>query len=141
VAGETVAFRVPGQPIGKGRPRFGNGRAYTPATTAKAERAAAAIASDAMMDAGLDPFTGPVSVVIVARYRIPPSWTKKKQTAARSHEIQPGKPDLDNVVKLILDACNGVTFEDDAQVVMLEAIKTFSDEPGVHVLVRKEGGP
>lgn len=141
MASETVAFRVPGQPIGKGRPRFGRGRAYTPATTAKAERDAAAIASDAMMDAGLDPFAGPVSVVIVARYRIPPSWTKAKQAAARSHEIQPGKPDLDNVVKLILDACNAVCFEDDAQVVMLEAIKTFSDDPGVHVLVRKEGGP
>lgn len=91
-----------------------------------------------MLDLGADPFLGPVSVVIVARYRIPPSWPKKKQMAARLHEIQPGKPDLDNVAKLILDAINGVVFEDDAQVCWIEAIKTFSDQPGVHVMVRAE---
>ena len=135
MARQDLSFWIPGQPIGKGRPRFARGRAYTPGITHRAELNVAAIASDAMIDAGLKPFTAPVSVVIIARYRIPPSWPKAKQAQARIHEVSPGKPDLDNVVKLVLDACNGVCFEDDGQVAWIEAIKTFSDEPGIVVRV------
>ena len=133
MAGESVNLWIPGQPVGKGRPRFGNGRAYTPAPTAKAEKRIAAIASDAMQDAGLEPFTGPVSVIIIARYRIPPSWPKAKREAAERHDFSPGKPDLDNVIKLVLDAIQGVVMEDDVQVAMVEAIKTFSHKPGIVV--------
>ena len=133
MARQDLSFWIPGQPIGKGRPRFARGRAYTPPITHRAEMKVAAIASGAMIEAGLKPFTAPVSCVIVARYRIPPSWTKAKQADAQAHKIVPGKPDLDNVLKLILDACNGVCFEDDAQVAWIEAIKTFSDEPGIMV--------
>lgn len=133
MARQDLTFWIPGQPIGKGRPRFAKGRAYTPPTTHRAEKLVAAIASDAMMSAGFEPFTASVSVLIVARYRIPPSWTKAKKAQAEAHDIAPGKPDLDNVVKLVLDACNGVCFEDDAQVARIEAIKTFSEEPGVLV--------
>lgn len=133
MARQDLSFWIPGQPIGKGRPRFAKGRAYTPPVTHRAERMVAAIASDAMITAGLEPFTAPVSCVIIARYRIPPSWTKAKQAQAATHAIAPGKPDLDNVIKLVLDACNGVCFEDDAQVAWIEAIKTFSDEPGILV--------
>ena len=133
MARQDLTFWIPGQPIGKGRPRFAKGRAYTPPATKKEEMKVAAIASGAMIEAGLEPFTAPVSCVIVARYRIPPSWTKAKKIQAEQHSIPPGKPDLDNVIKLVLDACNGVIFEDDAQVCWIEAIKTFSSEPGVVV--------
>ena len=39
------------------------------------------------------------------------------------------KPDLDNVVKLILDAINGIVFADDKQVVSISASKAYSDTP------------
>jgi Holliday junction resolvase RusA-like endonuclease len=133
MARKDLTFWIPGQPIGKGRPRFARGRAYTPPITHRAQVKVAAIASGAMIEAKLEPFTAPVSVIIVARYRIPPSWTKAKRVEAETHAIVPGKPDLDNVIKLVLDACNGVCFEDDAQVAWIEAIKTFSDEPGIMV--------
>lgn len=138
MAGESVTIWVPGHPKGKGRPRVGGGRIYTPPDTAREEKRVAAIASDAMQTAGLDPFVGPVSIVLVARYRIPPSWSKAKQVEARGHKFSPGKPDLDNVLKLALDALNGVVFDDDAQVAMIEAIKTFSDEPGIYIRARSD---
>lgn len=33
------------------------------------------------------------------------------------------KPDIDNIAKLILDALNGIAYEDDAQVVILQCAK------------------
>lgn len=39
----------------------------------------------------------------------------------------PGRPDIDNVVKIALDALNGVMFEDDAQVYQVTAHKKYGD--------------
>jgi Holliday junction resolvase RusA-like endonuclease len=66
---------------------------------------------------------------------IPKSWPKKKQAQAENNEISPGKPDLDNIAKTVLDALNGVCYEDDAQVVILSVTKCYSREPGVMVRV------
>jgi Holliday junction resolvase RusA-like endonuclease len=45
------------------------------------------------------------------------------------------KPDLDNVVKAVLDALNGVVYLDDAQVVNLVATKRYATEPRVEVYI------
>lgn len=37
------------------------------------------------------------------------------------------KPDIDNVIKGILDPLNGVVFDDDVQVVSMEIIKKYVD--------------
>ena len=55
-------------------------------------------------------------------------------------DIMPGKPDLDNVVKAVLDALNGTVFTDDSQVVSLVAGKHWQNAeegygPGVDVAV------
>lgn len=41
------------------------------------------------------------------------------------------KPDIDNLVKAVMDACNGELWEDDAQVVRLRAEKFYSAKDGV----------
>lgn len=128
-------FTVPGHPVGKGRPRFARGRAYTPETTRKAEHRVAAIASDAMLEAGIKPVRCPVRVQIIAWFEPRKSWSKKKRLDALGNEIRPGKPDLDNIAKLILDAINGVVFEDDEQVVELLIKKEFSDRAVTRVYV------
>lgn len=131
-----ITFVVPGKPIGKGRPRFSrSGHAYTPDQTKRAEMEVARRASDAMVEAGRDPVEGPCCVHLVARWPIPGSWSKAKREAALCQEITPGKPDLDNIAKLILDAMNGVVYQDDAQVVVLSVTKCYSDDPGVTVIV------
>lgn len=44
------------------------------------------------------------------------------------------KPDMDNVVKIVLDALNGFAWHDDAQVVDLSVMKVYTDqEPFVRV--------
>ena len=119
---------LPGQPIGKGRPRFTRmGRVYTPEKTRKFEHRLAATASNYMMLHQLEPTSKICVVVIRAQFEIPKSWTKAKKAAAQVNEIYPGKPDIDNIAKIVLDSFNGVVFEDDAQVYDLRVIKTYGD--------------
>ena len=43
---------------------------------------------------------------------------------------RPTRPDIDNLVKYVLDGLNGIAYEDDRQVVKLEAYKLLDNEAG-----------
>jgi Holliday junction resolvase RusA-like endonuclease len=133
----TICFKIPGPPKGKGRARFvkATGRAYTPADTASYENLVKVLAMQAM--AGQPPLEGPVRVDLYASYPIAASWPKKKKADAAAGTWRcTVKPDIDNVLKAVWDAINGVVFKDDAQVVQVTAIKRFSETPGVAVFVK-----
>lgn len=134
----AVEFFVPGQPVGKGRPRAtvraGRARLYTPAKTEKYEARVALFAQQAM--AGRPVMAGPVALSVTALFPIPPSWPKKRQAAARAGTEQHTKrPDADNCAKAILDGLNGVVWKDDSQVVTLSIEKRYAEVPRVEVLV------
>lgn len=83
----------------------------------------------------------PIEIDITAFYLVPKSWSKKKQEAVRTGDIKPTvKPDIDNIVKIVLDGLNGVAFTDDKQVIEIQAQKcyVFDDEQeGVYVDVKE----
>lgn len=114
--------------VGKQRARTvrANGvtRSFTPKKTVDFERAI----RDAWIDqVGLDwaGFTGPVLVYVAYKRELaksnPKFWSGREDT---------GKPDLDNVVKSVLDALNGVAFADDSQVVNIDAHSEFRGRHG-----------
>jgi Holliday junction resolvase RusA-like endonuclease len=78
-----------------------------------------------------------MAVRINIRVGVPVSWSKRRQLAALSGDEVPGKPDLDNVAKAILDACNGIAYVDDKQVARLTVSKAYSTEPGVEVYMHE----
>lgn len=127
-----ITFTIPGPPRGKGRPRFSrrSGTAYTPADTQAYESAVKAAAYHAM--AGQPPITAPVSMGVIGYFAIPASWSKKKREAAEWHT---SKPDCDNLLKAVLDGCNGVAFVDDAQVTRLHVSKVYDERPRVEVTI------
>jgi Holliday junction resolvase RusA-like endonuclease len=134
----SVYFVVTGKPVGKGRPRAstrgGFVRMYTDAKTLGYEAAIADEAARAM--SGAEPFETPMQMQVSCYYPIPKSWPKKIKQGAIDEEVFPKvKPDLDNVVKAVLDALNGVVYLDDAQVVNLVATKRYATEPRVEVYV------
>jgi Holliday junction resolvase RusA-like endonuclease len=135
----AIYFVVPGAPVGKGRPRAssrgGFVRMYTDAKTLSYEAIIAKQAGYAM--GTLEVLATPISMRIVALYPIPVSWSKRKQLQALNGEVIPGKPDLDNVAKAVLDALNGVVYEDDKQVIRLVIEKSYSFEPRVEVYVHE----
>ena len=135
-----IEFFVPGTPVGKGRPRAARRGAglvmFTPGKTADYEALVAATAGNAMRAHQL--LDGPLEAVLDVRFPVPVSWSKARRARALAGaEWHTSKPDADNVAKAILDACNGVVFRDDAQVVVLIATKAFSEEPGVRVVIRE----
>jgi Holliday junction resolvase RusA-like endonuclease len=135
-----ISFTVPGQPVAKGRPKIGsrNGQPmmYAPERTVSYESTVKLFAAQAMRGRPL--ITGPVRLVMNVALQIPASWSGKKQRAARTGESLPtGKPDADNVIKMICDALNGVVWKDDTQVVNIDMCKRYSDEPGVRVRVHQ----
>jgi len=135
----AIYFVVPGQPVGKGRPRAssrgGFVRMYTDAKTLSYEKLIAKQARYAM--GHLEVLATPISMRIVALYSIPASWSKRKKQLALSGDLIPGKPDLDNVAKAVLDALNGVVYQDDKQVIRLVIEKSYSFEPRVEVYVHE----
>lgn len=134
-----IRFTVPGEPVGKGRPRVvrsgGAVRTYTPGKTASYENL---VKLEYERQAGRTMKDGPVVMDIVAWYGIPKSVSKRKREAMIGGAIRPTrKPDCDNVAKVIADALNGMAYRDDSQVVSLSVEKRFGDEPRVDVEIRE----
>jgi Holliday junction resolvase RusA-like endonuclease len=133
-----LAFTVPGDPRGKGRPRAtirgGHAGLYTDAKTVTYENLVKVAAHSAM--AGRPPLNEPVSMRVSVRMVPAESHSAKKRAAMLAGELFPTKlPDLDNVVKAVLDGCNKVVFRDDALVVRLTAQKTYAATAGVDVTI------
>lgn len=130
-----IEINAPGDPVGKGRPRFYQGHAVTPKKTKAYEKSLRDLAKKAVSE----PLTGPVSVSIILRFGIPDSWTKKKKAEARENRLLPTKkPDIDNCVKAVLDAMNGVLWDDDSQVVHMVVSKVYTSmEPYTQIRVWK----
>lgn len=129
-----IRFTIPGVAVGKGRPRFSrkSGAAFTPAKTRNHEAFVRMLALGAMAPSGIEdtprpPLDTPVKLIVQVFCTIPPSWNKAKREAAKANVIRPGKPDLDNVVKSVGDAMNGVVYTDDALIYRVEATKMFAD--------------
>jgi Holliday junction resolvase RusA-like endonuclease len=123
-----LTIAIPFAPVAKGRPRMTRqGRAYTPAKTREAE--GKIIEYFSTLD--LTPKIGPLDVSVFAIMPIPESWSKVKQANALAGLISPtGKPDLDNICKLVLDAANGILWADDSQIVKLDLCKAYGGKPG-----------
>jgi len=143
------SFFVPGPQVGKGRARsnvimrggrpvIGNGGRpivvhHTPQKTVNYEATVKLAASEAMQDH--PPFEGPLRMTVCLAMQIPQSYSRKKREQALSRTIFPTKkPDVSNVLKAIEDACNGVVYRDDVQIVSGSFEKLYGDRPGVTVV-------
>lgn len=133
-----LAFTIPGDPRGKGRPRAttigGHARMFTDSKTASYENLVKLAASQAL--GSRQPFDEPLMMIVTVRMTPAASDSGKKRAAKLAGTILPTKlPDLDNVVKAVLDGCNKVAFRDDALVVRLVAEKAYAETPGVDVMI------
>ena len=112
-----ISFTIHCEPQAKGRPRFGQGRTYTPQKTKDFENLVALSA----LKAGLEKTTSPLQIKIIAIHKRPKRLMRKKDPKGRI--IKDTKPDIDNIVKAVLDGLKG--YFDDKQVHRLIASKQF----------------
>ena len=135
-----VKFTIPGEPKGKGRPRVerhgGFVHTRTPDDTIVYENLVKAIYYQQCQRTKFEKDV-PLDVRITAYYSIPESASKKKKALMESHILRPmKKPDVDNVVKVILDSLNKIAYHDDAQVVDCMFRKFYSYNPRVVVTIQ-----
>ena len=122
-----VFVTIPGRPVPKGRPRLGKHGVYTPETTAEAEK----VLQVCFKQACPVPLEGSLELGVSFYFRRPDSWRKEQRTATDEDGAEPwrlGRPDLDNLLKLLKDAGNGILWKDDAQVVKIDAVKVYGAE-------------
>lgn len=140
---EAICFTVPGKPQGKARARtFYNPKSkgmssVTPEKTVLYENL---VATCYMQEAGEGRFTDDacLKVSVQAYFEPAKSVSKVKRKEMLEGNILPAKkPDIDNIVKAILDALNGVAYRDDTQVTELHVRKQYSEKPRVEVCIEK----
>lgn len=81
---------------------------------------------------GWDKLNGPIGCSLAFLFSRPRSHTKKRRECG----WHTGKGDIDNLVKAVLDALNGIAFDDDKQVAFVSASKRWASEtqkPGICV--------
>lgn len=135
-----ILFAVPGQPNGKGRPKFARQgtftRAYTPEKTVSYENLVKIAYGKA--SGYRFPDRAMIYIQIRAYYTIPKSVSLKKRQAMLDGTIRPIiKPDYDNIGKIVCDALNGIAYRDDSQIVDGIVRKFYSDIPRVEVLIKE----
>ena len=118
---------IPGDPVGKGRPRLttrgGHAHAYTPGKTAAWEAGAAHLMRTEW--AGKAPYEGPVMVTVSAVASRPKRLLRRGDPDGRMWRTT--KPDVDNVLKAVMDALvNAGVIRDDVQVVSVLAWSLYA---------------
>jgi len=127
---KAVKYTIYLEPVAQGRPRFVKGRAYDPPKS-KAYKELVALTSRRYFP---EPLKGALKVRFVFSIPMPKSWSKGKKIDS-DRTLHSSRPDIDNLCKAILDGLNGVAFEDDGQVVCLQAWKFWSSEPKIEIEV------
>lgn len=115
----AIHFVYPGEPVSKERPLFNRktGHAYTPPKTRKAEKELADFYKQEIGDVRLTGFLDMSVTFFLSNQR---------------------KIDVDNMGKLVLDALNGLAYEDDTQVHRLCLTKRYTtpSEARIEVSIR-----
>lgn len=122
----SVAFTIDLAPFPKHRPRFGNGHAYTNGKTRAFEHDAGLMMKLAM--GRREPFTAPLSVAVDFIYARPKS---------NKDELPVTKPDIDNTLKSLFDAGNGIVWVDDKLICEVIARKSYGDKACIKVQVNE----
>jgi Holliday junction resolvase RusA-like endonuclease len=125
--GPDIDLTVPGEPKGKGRPRFkrATGAVYTPTATMRAEQRIQV----EWIAAGRPTVDGPLRLAVTLVMGRPQTHLKKDGSlSAAGHRLPrpTKKPDWDNVGKLVADSLNSLAYRDDCQIVLAQLEKRWA---------------
>lgn len=120
-------------PIGSPRPRFRNAgrfvQTYMPTSYTKHKAYIQEQMPKLLTDQNL-------KVSLYFYFEPPKSWSKKRKLIAIG-TYKRTKPDVDNLIKTVLDAANNHVWQDDNQVVHIDSYKMYAEESKI-VMVIKE---
>jgi len=135
-----IKFTVPGEPQGKGRPKFstfnGHVTARTPDKTVLYENLVRTMYQYSNPGRRF-PDGEMLDLRVIAFYTIPTSASRKRREAMIAGTIRPTKkPDADNILKVVADSLNNIAYHDDAQIVDTQLRKFYSTEPRLEITIQ-----
>ena len=118
-----------------------NGHSYTPTATREAEFRIAQAWREAYPS--VPPAAGPVALNITVVRGRPQSHFGTGRNAGALKRGAPRlvtvKPDIDNYLKTVLDALNGVAYADDGKVATISGVKVWGESEHWEIMVRDLG--
>jgi len=137
----NIELTIPGEPQGKQRPKARRmGRftgIYTPEKTVNYETYIKELFVTKYPD--FMPLVGPLMLQFTAYVSIPASTSQKKRALMLEGIIIPEKkPDIDNILKIIMDALESVAYKRDSQIAIAIESKLYSDRPRLELKIQKE---
>ena len=128
-----VRFRVQADPVAQGRPRLttagGFARAFDPKKSKEWKAFIKDVAMKAMEDGGHRmPLMGPLCARMRFGFALPKSKYRKRVPRERSWHTK--RPDIDNLIKAIFDACESVVYINDTSIakVVIDKIECAQGE-------------
>lgn len=119
-----IEFRVVGQPIPQGSMKVINGHIiHSQGSALAAWRSLVALAAKR---AGATPTDAPISMTLIFIIKKPKTVTRQYPTVA---------PDLDKLVRAVLDALTAIAYRDDSQVIDIRALKIYGETPGLEARI------
>jgi Holliday junction resolvase RusA-like endonuclease len=117
-----IEFFVEGKPVPQGSLVFMKGRAIH----AGADRLATWRADIARLgkSAGCQPSERPIAISLIFNIIKPKTVNRQMPTVP---------PDLDKLIRAVLDGLTGVAYKDDGQVVRITAVKIYGQKIGVQI--------
>lgn len=137
-----ISLWVAGKPRGKDRPRFSRktGRTFTTKETVNAEAQIVQVWREAGEPRLPD---GPVALDLLIQVERPRGhFNTKGDLNAEGLRYQypfKAKPDVDNALKLVMDALNGRAYSDDVRVVGASVQRAWSGRAGIRVTLNQIG--
>lgn len=119
-----------GEPVPQGRPRFAKGHAYDPQRSQNYKQLVRFWVTQYLKGKPFKPYENALCVDLIFYMGVPISWSKTKRIQAINGQIRPivRNGDVDNLVKSVLDACNGLLWADDCIITDLTARKRYTGD-------------
>lgn len=121
---KPIIYVLPGNPVPLARPRFGKNRIFDCQKLLKVNHGI--VLNSIHNNRPL--YKGPLVLDVTFFLPIGGSFSEKKR-ANLENTGHKNRPDLDNLVKYILDASNKILFHDDSLISVIHAQKIYSKDP------------
>lgn len=123
-----IEFRVYGNPVAQGRPRFFRKGNFVGAYDPQKSKSWKETIKWQALENGARIMDGALSMSVYFFLQRPKSLPKKV-----IHHTK--KPDLDNLLKAVKDGLKGICYRDDSQIIVCSMSKEYGEQPGAMITI------
>lgn len=129
-----ISLTIPGEPKAKQRHRWFKHGTYLPEKTVSYETYIKELFSIKYSE--FMPKGGALTLHIWAGLLMPKSTSKKKLAEMKLGILEPEKkPDVDNILKTVMDALEKLAYKNDSQICHVVIDKAYSDRPRLEITI------